>query len=648
MRHTVATTKRQPRNTTKSCPIVFTESPLGFFLAAPSSLCDSPVAGSNQPQKPQPKQNSSKQTSSDLSTLPAHSCDVCRKLKTYCSRRFPVCDRCKRLSLPCTYSIKSDVSEFLRIFFQRINQEKTRTDLLETEWKRFQDEKSYLACQLSHSPADTSSQASVSTEDKPLEGENEEKIEILLRNNWRVTRTASGLSLHTNLRNHADLVRFVQQLQGKSYVPNEGRVFGLGSIIYGLQPDRREFRLAFVWKHGIYSPPEEKGALLPPSPISQLSMGNRYKRIVADLVRLIADGCTFFLRVMDRDWFIAEYTNNTIDPLVWWSVMAWTARHAYFQHSFSAECRQLIVEYSEFAYMNARCLLEENFDQSSLETVLASICLHYYTLYEDRRPDYLRLARQHASLLLWSEPLTPLRPETLRLLRATLTITLMEHTYATFVDPTFLDNLEFEDEWWPLLAKRVACPELKTYVCEDMQIIRALNGLIRRLRRKEEFFSKEAFVEDTQAFFNEGFREGMQMLAKNEAAGCRHSVSRLRVEWKLGCYAAWIKLQLPLVLDGLREGPQVSTWTEAQQKAHRICLRASRDLLEAVRIAVTSDEICILSELADSLGALYNMHAIFGDRESARRLFEMLQTIKPSEIPLLDGLRRKLALFIGL
>ncbi|KAL1914739.1 uncharacterized protein VTP21DRAFT_7997 [Calcarisporiella thermophila] len=531
------------------------------------------------------------------SQCPLQPCDTCRARKVWCSLDWPSCTRCKRLKLECVYKTDMESEDFLRVLFQRINQAASRVRQLEQEL----EQKKESGTLRSH-------------EEKI--GDNHPANQIIqLPMGWQVVNTPSGLGIQTNLRSINDLVHFTQFHLGKQGLPNDWGVFSRGAMGQTRQHLRSDISITFIRQYGLYSASSLRaaGQLDPPSDThphdhALVPTTKSFDSHLIDMLVHIVRVCPFLYRVMDAQEFVDDYMQNNLDPLVKWSVLAWTARHAY--HGHRVNFREELPIFAEIAYEKARELLEDRFDEPSIKTVVAALALHHYTLYSVKHFTYLDLARQHISSLSNSQSTVKLdMRQAGRFRRALWSVRLLEYLMHIYVDIS-RPVQEVPPDGNDTTTTPYHSPETAFSITCDIHGCQTLSTLSQMLKRKEEFELEEEFAEVMEGGLLECDRIRPNMTRMNLRTQMPTTVFYYISEYELANLTMFAHVYLGLFMKlttGERAG-QRSRWTSAERHAYDLCRSKANQIVEIIQRLAEVGILCLISDKADPINTAFRIH----------------------------------------
>ncbi|KAL1914721.1 uncharacterized protein VTP21DRAFT_7979 [Calcarisporiella thermophila] len=558
---------------------------------------------------------------------PAKACERCRIRKARCSLDWPTCSRCKQMGLDCFYpATNTGLAGFIRMFSQRVNQASGRVLQLEQRWREI---KTGLASRgiVRQSLGGGSDDAAASV--RRLLG---------LPQNWAVTEGPKGVSVQTDLMNLSELMDFARHQLGRIKLPPDFEIFGGGGLagggggvgggggggggaggkIRGKRdgPARRrrkgiEIQVTFLRKYGLYSSPDDIAPILPLPPSPESTPASTackdeepdahldipfYADSVEVVLRVMVE-CHFLYRVLDAKEFVASCRAGVLDPLMKWSIFAWTARHIINQHG-EVPNRDRLQTFAQIAYEKAHALLSESFDEPRTATVVAALALHYYIIYDGRQSPYLGLARQHIDhLRTVGEDSEPFR-------RAAWAVTLMELLRAVFVDYSpVLDELRPEHE-----PRVLPGDNMETATCVECNIhgARALKVLADILQRKLDYDTEAVFAQDAERLLTERDRRRPPVMRVSVDA-VTGVVLRYVAEYEIAYAAVHIQLYANILSEALRKWRR-SEWSAVERRAHSVCKRYAHQIVDILSRLMEVGELCLISEQADPINVAAMVH----------------------------------------
>ncbi|CEG76116.1 hypothetical protein RMATCC62417_11054 [Rhizopus microsporus] len=365
----------------------------------------SSVFDSNQQQQQQQQQQSPKQPEQTRPKRPRSSlaCIRCRKKKVKCDFVQPTCGRCAIAGLPCSYATPPR-----RVDGHAFDQLGNHVEELKERMERMRDELDRMKININS----YASSVTTTTSTKTMEDNNTMQLtghgDITNSNQsvtWKLSLSPSGLRIDTNIASVADLYKIL--LNGISQLninndSNSTSLFNPETSVYSSSSSRRhqQQQQQQQTKRNVFSADsnanepgrlwevddtEAKKILQEKKLIEenqQQAMSTTLPKDVLDnLMHSRYHSCFLAYEIVDKESFMQQYTNDTLDPLLKHSIDAWVSKHGCIYHSVTTAAPSNM---GEVYFKNARQLLKKCFDISSPTTIHALLNLYMYQLSSER------------------------------------------------------------------------------------------------------------------------------------------------------------------------------------------------------------------------------------------------------------------------
>ncbi|KAL1914404.1 uncharacterized protein VTP21DRAFT_8922 [Calcarisporiella thermophila] len=505
-------------------------------------------------------------------TRSINACLECRRRKARCTMEIAACSRCLSTGVECYYppSTTNQIN-FVQVFSQRLGQFTRRVRELEDKLK---DSVGHLLV----------SGILPSTQLK-LEG---------LPQGWSVANTHKNiLRIDTGVSSISDLLRAVKKL-GES-----GSKWGGEPVIrdvYLFKDDAfRAFKTRLIWRYGLISDNSlRKQRCSSPQLTNDLAYPLEFekqfpKTLLLHLAVSFCD-CFFPYRILNRQRFLWEFQNATLDQLLRYSSMAWSARHELRRGVKDARLKVI----SEYAFRHAKHLASEHFDNATLSVVISFMAMHICSLYEGEKSNYLYLARQHLeqpiNTALYDNNL-PYVDEVYR--RASHGVMFLEGCNIIFGN---FANWWLPSNWEPGQISRL--PHENPVVAVHGSVITQLVKMIRQLlllggrrEREEEGFAREAW-------------RLLSRLHEHRPSELRESGNdpqcfALRSSYETIYLSLLIRIGLP-VSEGCEEEKP------GDNERRELCMKGACRIVELVSKVIELDAQCLVWDLIGVLSVAYD------------------------------------------
>ncbi|KAL1925547.1 uncharacterized protein VTP21DRAFT_430 [Calcarisporiella thermophila] len=577
-------------------------------------------------------------------TFSTKSCLRCREKKVRCEMGRPVCVRCKKAKAQCVYVQEEeaeDMTAFINSFSQRLGQVGTRVRGMEERWERVRPK--LLQLQLTNGE-------SIPIDSQEIEQEiMGEKLRLALPPNWQLIQRPEGIRIQTNILNLTDLYSLVQRNLGRRHVPRD-----MGPLRCrpwcGGEENSTELPVAFVKQFGMMSIATVANSSMQPYRPQTLhrEIDSLFSpAILNDLVRIYLRCCMLY-RDPDPLHFYKKFVRNKLDPLVQYSVLAYAAQHAYFHHHHPKLLNHdLLPLVAEAAFNRARELLEDRFDDPSLDTLHGLVNLYLFRLFDKEDPFYLELARQmvniipmhHAEML--RDPLVAERFNRLR-----WGVSYLEYCKAVMSTGlvSYLDPLDSHSE----PKKRPGQSELDNFVIDFITVAaRVIKKLydFKQVRKspvnvEESILQMEAIIRDVITSMLPA-RIRINVLQQNVPSPYLGYI----VESQSSAHMFLIQVY-KTIFSKLSLNTQ---WSDFERHAYDVCIDSANMIVDLIARMTEAHDFCRLMGFFDALQLSFYVHSnvlmITTDADELQRTFIYLnKTLDILRICLCTGLQQVISL----
>ncbi|KAG0783753.1 hypothetical protein G6F16_010788 [Rhizopus arrhizus] len=361
----------------------------------------------------QPEQARPKRPRSSLA------CIRCRKKKVKCDFVQPTCGRCAIAGLPCSYATpprRVDGHAFDQLG-NYVVQLKERMENMQKELANMK--KSSPFASFSSSSSLNGSTAS----GQPSTSINEDNMQLTSSNlsdinsqsvTWKLSLSPSGLRIDTNIASVADLYKILLNGISQLNINNDSTSIGLfnpESSLYSSSSGTRD-KQQYNTKRNMFNgyldgnnsgnnnsngnntnesgrlwevdDNEAKKILQEKKQLEECNSNapsTLSKSTLDELMHTCYHSCFLAYETVDKETFIQQYSNDTLDPLLRNSIDAWVSKHGCIYHSATNAAPSNV---GEVYFKNARQVLKKCFDISSPTTIQALLNLYMYQLSSER------------------------------------------------------------------------------------------------------------------------------------------------------------------------------------------------------------------------------------------------------------------------
>ncbi|KAI9279656.1 fungal-specific transcription factor domain-containing protein [Sporodiniella umbellata] len=372
----------------------------------------STVFDNGQQSPRQPEQARPKRPRSSLA------CIRCRKKKVKCDFVQPTCGRCAIAGLPCSYATPPR-----RVDGHAFDQLGNYVEELKERMQKMQSELARMKENINPFASPPSSSAPSNNSGYPVISPNEDNMQIASTsqsdvNNqsvtWKLSLSPSGLRIDTNIASVADLYKILLNGISQLNINNDSNSTGLfnpESSVYSSSRDRQQQQQSDkrnmfngyldgdnanigpnsineggrLWEVDDVEAKkilQEKKLMEDTNNANSNNMSSTLPKETLDrLMHTCYHTCFLAYEIVDKEAFMQNYSNDTLDALLRNSIDAWVSKHGCIYHSVSTVTPSNV---GEVYFKNARQVLKKCFDISSPITIQALLNLYMYQLSSER------------------------------------------------------------------------------------------------------------------------------------------------------------------------------------------------------------------------------------------------------------------------